>query len=74
MCPEKDRDYCYAQGKVIDTNTVLYEPDETGRKLAVNIDIFVYDNAPNDEIKTKKCLINAIFIGDLMSHIHSDVT
>ena len=23
-------------------------------KLAVNIDIFVYDNAPNDEIKTKK--------------------
>ena len=54
LCPEKDRDYCYAQGKVIDTNTVLYEPDETGRKLAVNIDIFVYDNAPNDEIKTKK--------------------
>ena len=43
-------------GKIIDTNTVLYEPDESGRKLCVNIDVFVNDNTPNDEQ-----LINKIY-------------
>ncbi|MBR4183150.1 MAG: LicD family protein [Lachnospiraceae bacterium] len=39
--------------KVIDNNTVLYEPDETGLRIAVYIDIFVYDNAPEslDEVE-----------------------
>ncbi len=35
--------------KVIDNDTVLYEPDEFGLKLAVYIDIFVYDNAPKSD-------------------------
>ena len=43
-----------AFGKVIDTNTVLYEPDEKGNKLSINIDIFVYDNAPDDNKKLKQ--------------------
>lgn len=36
-------------GKVIDSNTVLYEPDEKGFKSSINIDIFPYDDAPEDK-------------------------
>lgn len=43
------KDFYVAFGKIIDTSTVLYEPDEKGNKLAVNIDLFVYDNAPDDD-------------------------
>ena len=35
--------------KVIDTSTVLYEPDETGIKLAIYVDIFIINNAPDDD-------------------------
>lgn len=52
-CPDNDESYGYCHGKVVDNDTVLYEPDENGRKLAVNIDIFVYDNAPADEKSQK---------------------
>ncbi len=47
-------DFYVAFGKVIDTKTVLYEPDKNGDKLAVNIDIFIYDNAPDDDNIVKK--------------------
>ena len=47
-CIDNDPDFYYAFAKVLDTQTVLYEPDENGMKLSVNIDIFVYDNAPDD--------------------------
>ena len=53
-CVEDDDTYCFAFGKVLDTNTILYEPDKNGRKIAVYIDVFVYDNAPDDEEKLKK--------------------
>lgn len=53
-CVETDPTFTYAFAKVLDTNTVLYEPDETGNKLNINIDIFVYDNAPDNEAKVKK--------------------
>ncbi|WP_455265955.1 LicD family protein [Phascolarctobacterium sp.] len=43
----------YPYAKVLDTNTILYEPDENGIKLSINIDIFVYDNAPNNK---EKCI------------------
>lgn len=36
-------------GKVFDTSTILYEPDEKGERLSVYVDIFVMDNAPIDE-------------------------
>ena len=52
--PEKNSEYYAAHGKVLDTDTILYEPDEKGNKLAVYIDIFVYDNAPDDARITKK--------------------
>ena len=51
---ELNDDYLYQFGKVMDTKTVLYEPDETGIKTAVYVDVFVYDNAPDDDDKLKK--------------------
>lgn len=54
-CAEDDEDFCYAFGKVLDTSTVLYEPDKNGNELAVNIDIFIYDNAPDND-KTVKIM------------------
>lgn len=45
---ENNDKFYFAYGKVLDTKTVLYEPDKSGTKLAINIDIFVYDNAPDD--------------------------
>jgi lipopolysaccharide cholinephosphotransferase len=41
-------------GKVIDNSTVLYEPDKNGVKIAVNIDIFIYDNASDNDRINKK--------------------
>ncbi len=40
--------------KVLDTKTVLYEPDEKGVKTCVNIDVFVYDDAPDSEKVLRK--------------------
>ena len=55
MASELDKDYYFQFGKVVDTKTVLYEPDEeTGIKGAVYIDVFVYDNAPDDDDKLKE--------------------
>lgn len=49
-----NKDFTYACGKVLDTQTILYEPDESGNKISVNIDVFVYDNAPDNESELKK--------------------
>ncbi len=51
---ELQKDYYFQFGKVVDTNTLLYEPDENGIKGAVYVDVFVYDNAPDDEAELKK--------------------
>lgn len=51
---ELDKDYYFQFGKVMDTKTVLYEPDENGIKSGVYVDVFVYDNAPDNEIELKK--------------------
>lgn len=53
-CIENDRGFFAPFAKVVDTRTILYEPDERGFKTGVNIDIFVYDNAPNDDLLTHK--------------------
>lgn len=53
-CIENDPNFYTPFGKVLDTETLLYEPDERGEKLAINIDIFVYDNAPDDDNIVKK--------------------
>ena len=46
---DNDPQFMMPYGKVFDTSTLLYEPDEHGIKMAVNIDIFVCDNAPDDD-------------------------
>lgn len=48
---ENDKQFYFAFGKVLDTTTILYEPDETGLKLNVNIDVFPYDNVNPKKIK-----------------------
>ena len=53
-CNELDKKCPYALGKVMDIDTVLYEPNEDGVKIAINIDIFVYDNAPETLEETNK--------------------
>lgn len=45
---ENDNTFYYPFAKVMDTSTILYEPNEKGTKLCVNIDVFVYDNANNN--------------------------
>lgn len=55
MALELNKDYYFPFGKIVDTNTILYEPDEkTGIKGAVYLDVFVYDNAPDDDLKLKE--------------------
>lgn len=54
FCIENTPDFYVPHGKVCDNTTVLFEPDENGFKSAVNIDIFVYDNAPEDDREVKK--------------------
>ena len=49
ICNELDRHCFYPYAKVVDTETVLYEPDENGLQLCINIDIFVYDVTPDEE-------------------------
>ena len=49
LCFENDPNFPLAFAKIMDTNTVLYEPDEKGRKMCINIDVFPYDNVPDDE-------------------------
>lgn len=52
---ELDSSFNYFIGKVLDTNTILYEPNKkNGIKSAVFIDVFVYNNAPDNEKKLKK--------------------
>ena len=46
---ENDPGFLREYGKVLDTHTVLYEPDEKGKKLCVNIDLFINDAAPSDD-------------------------
>lgn len=55
-CVENDKKYCYPMGKVFDEDTILYEPDSKhGYKIAVYIDVFVWDFLP-DNLKVIKRL------------------
>lgn len=49
FCYETDENCSLPYGKVLDTSTVLYEPNlKYGQKLAVFIDVFAVDSVPND--------------------------
>lgn len=54
VCIENSPNFYVPFGKVCDTKTVLYEPDEKGFKSSVCIDVFVYDNAPDDDLALNK--------------------
>ena len=53
FCYENYTNFHVAHGKVGDLSTVLYEPNKHGFKLCVNIDVFVYDNAPKVDSELK---------------------
>ena len=54
-CYENDDNWYYTFGKVLDESTLLYEPDENGQiKTAIFVDVFVYDNVPNDQRTIEK--------------------
>lgn len=52
----------YPFAKVLDMKTTLYEPNEKGVKLAVYIDVFVYDNAPDDDTLLNKMYDKYFFL------------
>ena len=56
-CYENDKTYAYPMGKVYDDNTVLYEMGrKNGYKIAVYIDVFVFDSIPdNSKIIKRLC-------------------
>ncbi len=56
-CIENNKGFFYPFGKLLDTETLLYEPDINGDKLHVNIDIFAHDNAPDNKIKLSLALL-----------------
>lgn len=58
-------DYFLPFGKVADLTTVLYEPDEKGLKLNVNIDIFIYDYAPQNHRKLLRAYKRCARLRDL---------
>lgn len=53
-CIDTNPNFHYVHGKVLDTETTLFEPDKNGNKLSINIDIFVYDNAKDKEDAEKR--------------------
>jgi lipopolysaccharide cholinephosphotransferase len=73
---ENNKRFGYSFAKVLDTDTILYEPNKHGMKSAVNIDIFVYDNAPDDDKLTADMFkkrdfyraMNNIRVFHLMTH------
>ena len=64
---ENDPTFRYGYSKVMDHSTVLYEPDENGVKEAVNIDVFVYDNAPDSNLILKWMYLKRNFYRALRS-------
>ena len=67
-CVENDPSCMYPFGKIIDTQTVLYELGEDGIKTGVYIDIFVYDDAPENENERNKIFDKLDFYGRLRDY------
>lgn len=47
-CPDLNNSFPWTFAKIYDMKTTMYEPDEKGYKFHVFVDLFVYDNAPDD--------------------------
>lgn len=61
--PTSDSSMCYPFGKLLDTKTVLYEYGKSGIKTSVYIDVFVYDNSPDDIHEVNRMLRKKDFLG-----------
>ena len=58
-CLENDSDWLWAYGKVIDNDTVMYEHGHSKEifdavNYGVYVDVFIYDNAPDDDNAMRK--------------------
>lgn len=53
-CVELDKKCMYPFGKMLDSETVLFEKGEDGITTSVYVDIFVFDNAPKDNQQRNK--------------------
>lgn len=68
QCVENDASCVIHCGRVCDTKTVLYYPDrKTGYKLFANVDIWVMDNAPDDDKALRKMYIRQYVFRNLHS-------
>lgn len=64
-CTENDMPFLYPFGKVMDMTTVLREP--YGYELHINIDVFVYDNAPDNDAIAKRMFKKRDRLRDLLT-------
>lgn len=62
---ELDRTYPYTFGKIVDTETVLYEGTQEVITIGVYLDIFAVDHAPANEKEYMKMLKRRDFLGKL---------
>ena len=69
-CYETKKDFNLPFGKVFDTSTVLYEPDENGFKLCINIDVFPFDNAPSNPKELKRMFDRRDFFRHMFDYQH----
>ena len=56
-CIENDPEFFYPFAKVYDTKTVMNELATKAPNICVYVDVFVYDNAPDDERALKRMIL-----------------
>ena len=61
--PENNDQHRYSIGKLVKTNTVLYEYGFEGVKTGVYVDVFPYDNCPVSEPEKNKIFRKRDFLG-----------
>ena len=62
---ELDKSYPYTFGKIVDTETILYEGTQEVITTGVYMDVFAVDNAPSDVKKYRKMLKRRDSLGKL---------
>lgn len=56
-CPESESNWIRAFGRVVDTETVLRYPSMKYSPHGLHVDVFIYDNAPDDDKILRKMLM-----------------
>lgn len=65
---DSDHHFPWPFAKVFDMNTTLFEPDINGLKQHVFVDLFVYDNAPDNDRVFRKMQKETLFLSSLHSN------